>query len=138
MWNDGISKELSDFFKGVDGLDEQAMGAFRGAIDDEVKSYDNRIQSSVPVRTGGLRSSFKVEKETSRRNWYGYRAEFEGEAPNGEPYQKIANVLNYGKPADDNGGAIAGTFFVTKAIRKLQGMDERIEARIEAELIKRT
>lgn len=137
-WNDGISKELSDFLASASDINGATKLAFESVIDEEVQGYEKRIQQSAPVKTGGLRASFTVKREFDRRNWYGYNAEFEGNAPNGEPYEKIANVLNYGRPAGDNGGAVAGTFFVTKSIRKLKGMDERIEARIAAELAKRT
>lgn len=137
-WNDGISKELSEFLTGTLEIGEATEQAFKSVIDGEVQTYENSIQAGVPIRTGGLKASFTVSKAQGRRNWYGYSAEFEGNAPNGEPYQKIANILNYGKPADDHSGAIAGTHFISKAIRKLKGMDDRIEARISAEIAKRT
>lgn len=136
-WNDGITKQLSDFLQTYSDIDAVTKQAFESVIDEEAGKFERQIQGSVPVKTGGLKASFKVERNIDRRNWYGYNAEFEGNAPNGEPYQKIANILNYGRPADDNAGAIAGTFFVTKTIRKLKGMDDRIKARIEAELIKK-
>ncbi len=137
-WNDGISKELSEFLTGTLEIGEATEQAFKSVIDDEVQTYENRIQAGVPIRTGSLKASFTVNKAQGRRSWYGYSAEFEGNAPNGEPYQKIANILNYGKPADDHSGAIAGTHFISKAIRGLKGMDDRIEARISAEIAKRT
>lgn len=136
-WNDGITKQLSEFLQTYTDLDAVTKQAFESVIDEESAKFEQRIQSSVPVKTGKLKASFKIERKVDRRNWYGYNAEFEGNAPNGEPYQKIANILNYGRPADENAGAVAGTFFVTKAIRKLRGMDDRIKAKIEAELIKK-
>lgn len=137
-WNDGISKELSEFLTDALEIGEAAEQAFKSVIDEEVQGYESRITKSVPIKTGGLKASFTIKREQGRRNWYGYSAEFEGEAPNGEPYQKIANVLNYGRPAGENGGAITGTFFISRTIRRLKGLDERIEARIAAEIAKRS
>lgn len=135
---DGISEELTRELQEFEvNLDEVTRQAFTSVIDEEVKAYERNVRDHTPQRTGGLRNSFKVTNISSNK-WHGYRAEFEGNAPNGEPYQKIANILNYGKPADDHSGAIAGTHFVSKAIRGLKGMDDRIEARISAEIAKRT
>lgn len=136
-WNDGISKAISQELQNVMDIDVATKDAFMSAIDEEVKVYERSVQDNTPVRTGRLKNSFKITKINSNK-WYGYNAEFEGNAPNGEPYQKIANILNYGRPADDHSGAIAGTHFISKAIRKLKGMDDRIEARIAAEIAKRT
>lgn len=137
-WNDGITEELSEFLQGLSDLDACTKLAFESVIDEEAEKFKQQVQNSTPVKTGGLKASFKVERGFDRKHWYGYNAEFEGNAPNGEPYQKIANVLNYGKPADEHSGAIAGSHFITKAVSRLKGMDERIEARIVAELAKRT
>lgn len=137
-WNDGISKEISQELQRVaDNIDPVTRGAFTSVIDEEVQTYERGVKNNTPVRTGGLIKAFKITKKDGGR-WYGYSAEFEGNAPNGESYQKIANVLNYGKPADDHSGAIAGTHFVSKAVHKLKGMDGRIEARIAAEIAKLT
>lgn len=132
-WNDGITQEMADFLDGVSRAASGVRKIAEGVIDGEVQSFSERVTARVPVATGGLRNSFKVERDTSRgRNWYGYDASFEGNAPNGEPYEKIANILNYGTPH------MAGTQFVSNAVRKLKGMDDRIEARIETELSQRT
>ena len=132
-WNDGITEEMAGFLEDVSRAANGARKIAEGVIDSEAQSFSERVTERVPVATGGLRDSFKVERDTSRgRNWYGYDASFEGNAPNGQPYQKIANVLNYGTPH------MAGTLFISNAVRKLKGMDDRIEARIEAELSQRT
>ncbi len=136
-WNDGISEAISQELQKATDLNVVTKDAFMSVIDEEVKAYERGIKDNTPERTGGLKRSFKITNMYSSK-WYGYSAEFEGNAPNGEPYQKIANILNYGKPADDHSGAIAGTHFISKAIRKLKGMDDRIEARIAAEIAKRT
>lgn len=132
-WNDGITSELSEFIESLGDLGDIAKDAAKSVIDTEVEKFSTNVESKIPVKTGGLKSSFNVSKVTDGgSSFYGYDAAFEGNAPNGEPYQKIANVINYGKENQ------AGTQFVSKAIRKLKGMDERIEARIETEISKRT
>lgn len=138
-FNDGFTEELSAMLQLTEKeVAECSRQALQSVVDEEVKAYENNIRAATPVRTGGLQNSLKVSRDSSKSGWYGYNVEFEGNAPNGEPYQKIANVLNYGKPADEHSGAIAGSHFITKAIGRLKGMDDRIEARIAAELAKRT
>jgi uncharacterized protein YoaH (UPF0181 family) len=51
--------------------------------------------------------------------------EYEGNAPDGTPYAKIANVLNGGT------STVKPRRFVTKAIRKLKGLDDRAAKRFE-------
>lgn len=127
-WNDGITQELSEFLNGIRAVGPQARKAAEQVIDTEVQSFSDNVEPRIPERTGGLKRSYKVMKDTSRRNWYGYSILFDGNAPNGEPYEKIANIANYGTPYR------AGSFFITKAIKRLRGMDSRIEARIAVEI----
>lgn len=132
-WNDGISKLMSEAIDEVKDLGEQAVTVAKEVIDTEAKGFNNGVKNKIPVNTGGLKESFKFGRKTDKGDsWYGYEAEFEGNAPNGEPYEKIANILNYGTPT------IAGSHFITKEVKKLKGMDNRIEARIEVEITKRT
>lgn len=131
-WNDGITEELSEFLNGIKAIGPRARKAAEEVIDSEVDTFSQAVEPRIPKDTGGLERSFTVRKDTSRRNWYGYSVLFEGNAPNGEPYEKIANIANYGTPYR------AGSFFITKAIKRLRGMDSRIEARIEAEIANST
>lgn len=132
-WNDGVTSELSKFIESLGDLGEVATEVAKSVIDTEVSQFSSSIESKIPIKTGGLKASFNLSKVTDAgSSYYGSSAAFEGNAPNGEPYQKIANVLNYGTENQ------AGTQFVSKAIHKLKGMDGRIEARIEAEISKRT
>lgn len=131
-WNDGITEELSEFLNGISAVGPLARKAAEQVIDTEVKSFTEAVEPRIPEDTGGLKRSYKVTKDTSRRNWYGYSILFDGYAPNGEPYEKIANIANYGTPYR------AGSFFITKAIKRLRGMDDRIEARIAAEIAGKT
>ena len=139
-WNDGISKEMSDMLEAtLSGLEEETKQAAREVIDEETKRFQTYVLTHVPRNTGGLAASFMVYRvNDGKPNWYGYKTAFEGNAPNGVPYEKIANTLNFGRPAGDGYGAIASTEFVSNAVRRLKGMDDRIEARIAAKLAKRT
>lgn len=131
-WNDGITEEMSELLQGVAEVSQNAREIAEGVIDEEVKLFSERVERKIPVDTGGLKRAFTVKKDTGRgKNWYGYSATFEGNAPNGEPYQKIANIRNHGTPRK------AGTFFITNAVKKLKGMTNRINARIDAELEKK-
>ena len=132
-WNDGISKMMGDFLDSIGDLGTVARKTAEGVIDTEAEGFRKQVEPRIPVDTGGLKESFTLEKcNDSGKDWYGYRAGFDGNTPRGEPYEKIANIQNYGN------SRVAGTLFVTKAIKKLKGMDDRIEARIEAEVSKRT
>ena len=145
-WNDGITKQMSEFLNDLNTLGDLAVQVGHQVIDEEVAAFAQRVTEATPVDKGDLKRSFKVQRLLKGSKWYGYSASFEGENKEGEPYEKIANILNYGREAGDfsaNGrsgkyGAIAGTFFVTKAIKRLKGLSWRIEARIEGEIAKRT
>lgn len=131
-WNDGITKEISEFLDGTLKAAKRTRKVAESVIDEEVKSYEDRIRQKTPGK-GNLKAAFCVKKETGKGSkWYGYDASFEGNAENGEPYQKIANIANYGTPTR------VGTFFITNAVKKLKGMSGRIEARIAAELEDKT
>jgi len=137
-WNDGVTKQLNDFLNeltegGKVDIGETYIASVKAVIDDAVDSYGVFIKDTVPVDTGELKNSFVIEKIENRKNWYGYNAEFKGIAKNGTPYQKIANILNYGVP-----GKFAGTYFITRAIRRLKGMDQKIEHKFIEDLNKKT
>lgn len=126
-WSDGITSELGEIMDDLRVVGSRARTVAQHVIDEEVSDYADRVTKAAPMDTGGLRASHHVQIDKERRGWYGYNAQFEGKAPNGEPYEKIANILNYGTPKQ------AGTRFVSKAVHRLKGLSNRIEARIEAE-----
>ena len=131
MWNDGISKQLDGLLDSMSKeIPEEYIDALKEVIDEEVGSYKQNINGNVPIDTGGLKSSFTVEK-IIKQNYYGYRAYFKGDNKNGVPNEKIANILNYGTEK------IYGTFFIDRAIRKLKGMGKRIEKKAEKNIAKR-
>ena len=133
-WNDGATKELNEYLEtlssgGKVDIGQTYINSLKKEIDRAIGEFSDFVSPEIPVETGGLKKSFKITKITTKRNWYGYRAEFEGNAPNGQPYEKIANVLNYGSP-----GKMAGKFFITRAVRRLKGLDDKIEKVFLSEL----
>jgi hypothetical protein len=143
-WNDGISKMMNDYLESISDLGDEVFDVFKKTIDEAAQQYEQDIVPGIPSgETKGLAASFTVEKELKGSKWYGYKAEFKGENERGDPYQKIANVLNYGRPAGTSRsgrgyGAITGTHFITNAVSKLQGLSERINENIDNVLRERT
>lgn len=132
MWNDGVTKELSDFLENLHDVGKIAIDSVKAQVDEESDKLVAALDSSTPEgKTGGLRASLKKEQITDRQNWYGHRITYEGENEQGIPYQKIANSLNAGRSGKP------GTRFISKAIRKLKGMDSRINTRFQDEIKKR-
>ena len=130
-WNDGINKEMSEYFNSLTEKTEQAVEAIKEQIDIEAEEFRKQLEQTAPKgATLGLLNSLRKTKLVVRRKWYGYSVEFEGYNKKGEPYQKIANILNYGT------STIQSTRFISRAIRKLKGMDERIENRFKTKLNK--
>jgi len=95
-------------------------------VDIEAEALQAQLLKTTPRRYGNLVRSLSKVEVTNRHNWYGWRLEFEGNDPHGTPFQKIANILNFGS------STIKGTRFISKAIRKLRGMDDRIAKRFES------
>lgn len=120
-WNDGISKEMDKYCNDIlMKIPEVSLESIKEAVDIASNKFYADIENSTPVGiSGGLKDSFKQEK-INNTGYYGYRNTFEGEDSNGVPYEKIANVLNYGT----HDGRIAPKYFVTKAIRKLKSIDK--------------
>jgi HK97 gp10 family phage protein len=116
---DGVTKQLSEYFKQLEQVGDKAIEAIKEQIDIEADSVEKEIRENTPQKTGGLASSFtKTKIDTGKR--YGYMLEYEGNAPDGTPYAKIANILNSGT------SEIKPRRFITKAVRKLRELDMRI------------
>ena len=123
-WNDGISKEINDYFESIKDYGDKAIEALQEQIDIESEDFRKVLEQTAPKgATRGLLNSLRKTKLVARRQWYGYSVEFEGTNRKGVPYQKIANILNYGT------SSIKGSRFISRAIRRLKGMDERIAER---------
>lgn len=130
-WNDGISKQLEEYFNELGTFGDKAIEAVQEQIDIEIDKLVRQLQETTPRgKTLGLLNSLRNTKITTRRNWYGYSVEFEGQDRKGTPYQKIANILNYGT------SSIKGTRFLTKAIHNLKDMDSRIYERFQNKINK--
>lgn len=125
-WNDGVSKQLTEYFEELADFGDLAVQAVQEQIDIEVEKLMTQLEATTPRgKTWGLVNSLRQSRIVARRNWYGYSIEFVGENSKGVPYQKIANILNYGT------SYIKGTRFITKAIHNLKGMDDRINERFK-------
>ena len=129
-WSDGVTKELAEFLESVGQVVGKAKAAIMEQVDIEAEIVRAELVRSAPRDTGGLVASLLKSRCTVRRNWYGYSIEFHGNHPDGTPYQKIANILNHGDSHH------TGSRFISNAIRKLRGMDDRIAERFEAKVDK--
>lgn len=130
-WNDGVSKQLSEYFEEISDFGDKAIEAIQEQIDIEVEKLVKVLEETTPRgATLGLLNSIRQSKITARHNWYGYSVEFQGQNRKGVPYQKIANILNYGT------STIKGTRFINKAIHNLKGMDARIYERFQSKINK--
>lgn len=130
-WNDGVSKELEEYFNNIGTFGDKAIEAVKEQIDIEVNKLILQLEYTTPRgATLGLLNSLRNSRITAKRNWYGYSVEFVGQDRKGVPYQKIANILNYGT------SFIKGTRFITKAIHNLKNMDERIYERFQTKIKK--
>lgn len=128
-WNDGVSKQLSEYFEQLSDYGEYAIEAVKEQIDIEVEKLVKQLESTTPRgATLGLLNSLRQSKIVAKQNWYGYSVEFVGENRKGVPYQKIANILNYGT------STIKGTRFINKAIHNLRDMDARIYERFQRKI----
>lgn len=138
-WNDGITKEMDDYLNSFDHIGDLALEEFKAVIKEAVTDYFTNVQKWTPQRTGELVKSLVVEEIRDQYKYYGYNVYFKGEDSNGQSYQKIANVLNYGRAAGVSSTgraypAIAGRYFISNAIKQLKGLDKRIEIAIDKKL----
>jgi len=124
-WNDGVTKTLADYLESIGDMAGKSKEAIKQQVDIEAEGLRNQLHKTAPRRYGDLVRSLSKVEVTNRHNWYGYRLEFSGNNKDGVPFQRIANVLNFGS------STIKGTRFISKAIRKLRGMDDRIAKRFE-------
>jgi hypothetical protein len=139
-----MAKEITELF---DEFYNNVLGKVgtvsRESIQEEVDKFSDQfekdLQNAIPHKNGGLLKSLtkvKVQKD----KWYGYDFEFKGNNEHGVPYEKIATVLNYGRPEgiskDIKYGKIAPRKFMIKAIRKLKKLDPAINDNFESKMQK--
>ena len=138
-WNDGISKEMNDYLNSFYNIGDLALDEFKAVIKDAVNDYFINVQKWTPRKTSELVQSLVVEEIKDQYKFYGFNVYFKGENSEGQSYQKIANVLNYGRAAGVSSTgraypAIAGRYFISNAIKRLRGLDKRIEIAIDKKL----
>ena len=122
---DGVAKEFAEYFEKLEKLGDIAVEAVKEQIDLEADRAEREIRDETPVGdTGGLARSLTRSKIDNGKR-YGYRLEYEGENEEGIPYAKIANILNSGS------SKIKPRRFITRAIKKLKGLDDRATQRFE-------
>jgi len=127
-YNDGITEALDNYFEELSTVGDKAIEALKEQIDIEADGVERELMDNTPEgETGGLKASLK-KTTLSGGSRYGYKLEYEGDAPDGTPYAKIANILNSGT------SKIKPRRFVTKAVRKLKGLDDRAAKRFEEKL----
>lgn len=126
-YNDGLTEALGNYFAELGKVGDIAIESLKEQIDLETDNVERDLQDNTPEATGGLKASLKRTKLSGGKR-YGYRLEYEGNAPDGTPYAKIANILNSGS------SAIKPRRFIAKAVKKLKGLEDRAAKRFEAKL----
>jgi hypothetical protein len=127
-YNDGLTESLGEYFTELGKVGDLAIESIKEQIDIETDIVEKSLIDNTPEKTGGLKGSLRKTKIDSKNNRYGYRLEYEGNSPDGTPYAKIANILNHGT------STIKPKRFMTRAVRKLRGLDDRASKRIENRL----
>ncbi len=126
-YGDGLTEALGAYFEELQTVGDKAVEAIKEQIDIETDGVERELTDNTPEATGGLKASLK-RTALSGGNRYGYRMEYEGTAPDGTPYAKVANILNNGT------STIKPRRFLTRAVRKLKGLDDRAAKRFEEKL----
>lgn len=122
---DGVTKELAEYFEKLERLGDVAIEAIKEQIDIESDRTEKEIRDNTPQgETGGLLRALTRTKIDNGKK-YGYRIEYAGENEKGEPYEKIANILNSGS------STIKPRRFIARAVKKLKGMDDRAVKRFK-------
>lgn len=126
-YNDGLTEALGEYFEELQTVGGKAVEAIKEQIDEETDGVERELADNIPEATGGLKGSLRRTRIQGGSR-YGYKLEYEGNAPDGTPYAKIASVLNAGT------STIKPRRFLTKAVRKLKGLDDRAAKRFEEKL----
>jgi hypothetical protein len=106
---------------------DKAVEALKEQIDIEADGVERELVDNTSENTGGLKAALR-KTDIQGGSRYGYRLEYEGNAPDGTPYAKVANILDHGT------SKIKPRRFITKAVRKLKGLDDRAARRFEDKL----
>lgn len=124
---DELTKGMEEFIKKtIEPIPEETLRIMKQEIDTAAQDVYDFLKTTTPVgRSGGLLKSLQKNR-SNKREYYGYDIEYVGEDDKGVPYQKIANILNYGT----NDKRIPAKYFLKRAQRRLKGLDEKINERI--------
>lgn len=120
-----MPSELQDFIDTtLTKVSKAAYEAVQEVVTEEANTCYENIKAGTPVDTGGLRDSLAIDKvEDSTGNRYGYKIDYEGYNSKGVAYSYIGRTLNKGT------SKIPAKKHIDKAVRKLKGMDDRINQR---------
>lgn len=123
--SEGIGKQLQKYFEKLSEVGDVAIDALKVQIDIETDAVEQELRRTTPKgETGGLARSLRRTVVIADKR-YGYVLTYEGEDEYGNSYEKIANILNFGS------STIKPRHFLTKAVKKLKGMDERVAKRFQ-------
>ena len=128
-YHDGLTKALGEFFEELQTVGDKAIEAIKEQVDEDTDGVERELISNTPEDTGGLRASLR-RTQITKGSRYGFRLEYEGNAPDGTPYAKVASVLNSGS------STVKPRRFITKAVKKLKGLDDRAQKRFEEKIKK--
>lgn len=122
-----MKSELEKYLESLSSIGAKAVEAVTETVDSESKLLFENIKEGTPVRTGALKESLIMTKLQNGTR-YGYRIDYEGYNENGVPYSLIGRSLNKGT------ATIEPVKHIDKAVRKLRGMDQRIDEAFQAKL----
>lgn len=120
-----MPSELQDFINTkLTVLGKAAYEAIEDVVTAEANACYNNIKEGTPVKSGGFRDSLEIEKVDDKNNSkFGYTIDYEGYNDKGVAYSYIGRSLNKGT------SRITAKKHIDKAVRKLKGMDDRINQR---------
>lgn len=123
--------ELEMFLKSIQAsCGELAVEATKEVIDKECLELFDNIKCGTPVNTGGLAASLTMTTKNEKGR-YGYVITYEGYDEKGVAYSLIGRSLNKGVKGS------TGTRHIDKAVRKLKGIDSRINKKFLEKLERR-
>ena len=120
-----MPSELQEFIDTkLSVIGKAAYEAIAEVVTEEANQCYENIKADTPVRSGGLRDSLEIEKvEDVSNSKYGYKIDYKGYDKNGVAYSYIGRSLNKGT------SKIPAKKHIDKAVRRLKGMDGRINQR---------
>ena len=90
-------------------------------VDETARKYSDEVNRTIPKDTGGLKASHGFKRKRTDKD-ITYSFAFEGSTSKGVPYEKLANIHEYGT----KDGRISAKRFQRKALRKIvKGLDKR-------------